>query len=192
MAARESAFSSLPNTDVAAGTHHVPHFSDSVMNDEFSQRPDFGSQGSFLGISTHLLSVPSSQVHPQLQSRVVRPRVTPVDPQQLAAWARQAGTQQLPASPPEITECSNRFPVMNLVPGVFPGADFRPLPSTSAGGPSSLPGAPVPASTPAAAPAPAPTSAAAMNEVPGVSQLRPGDTGHEVRSALAEYLALAT
>ncbi|KAL3675695.1 hypothetical protein R1sor_025643 [Riccia sorocarpa] len=28
--------------------------------------------------------------------------------------------------------------------------------------------------------------------LPGVSQLRPGDTGHEVRSALAEYLALAT
>ncbi|KAL3686201.1 hypothetical protein R1sor_004223 [Riccia sorocarpa] len=218
--------------------------------DDFSQEQDFYSQ-----MANPILSIPSSQVRMQVNSRVVRPRVAPFDPHQLASWARRAHTQPLPRTPPSLADGEPSSSDVNLDGRAF-GSSFDGVPrmrTTLFGSPVHMVGsapvavdpqpsqhvnikAPIPAPAPAAQnadfiPPPPPPPAVLISEdgdlallllmcevvimthtmldfgdsgttdvtidfsqtpVHGVSQLRVGDSGQEVRSALAEYLALAT
>ncbi|KAL3698965.1 hypothetical protein R1sor_016987 [Riccia sorocarpa] len=126
MDARESAFNSTVGRDGETSQRREFAFLESEPVDEFSQRPDFSSQAPFFGMSSPLLSVPSSQVHPQLAPRVVRPRVTAIDPGHIAAWARRASTQPLPISPPDRVDVGTRIPGFNL--GAFVGPNYGTQP----------------------------------------------------------------
>ncbi|KAL3689423.1 hypothetical protein R1sor_015732 [Riccia sorocarpa] len=181
-------------------------------SEEFSHRPDFGSQNSFF--ANPLMTIPSSQVHPQLSARVVRPRVSPIDPQHLAAWATRTNTQPLPRTPPDEAEAGSRRTGITSRAGAFTGPPLG-MPFVPSIPPVFIPPA-VNVQQPEAFSPPVqnhPLSAiptgegessvhefmefnvnmeASSRTVPGVSQLRTGDSGQEVRSALAEYLALVT
>ncbi|KAL3698636.1 hypothetical protein R1sor_012713 [Riccia sorocarpa] len=90
--------------------------------DDFSQEQDFYSQ-----MANPILSIPSSQVRMQVNSRMVRPRVAPFDPHQLASWARRAHTQPLPRTPPSLADGEPSSSDVNSEGSAF-GSSFDGVP----------------------------------------------------------------
>ncbi|KAL2649676.1 hypothetical protein R1flu_017804 [Riccia fluitans] len=91
--------------------------------DDCSQRPDLSSEG-FAGIHSPLMSIPSSQVNPQLFAHVVRLHVAPIDPDHIVAWARRAATHPLPQNPVERVEIRGRLPQLQFDGSAFHGLLF--------------------------------------------------------------------